>query len=191
MADRIAVENADQIVDEMKRKARRRLVGAIVLALAAAIILPMLLEKEPRPLGDDVSVKIPPVDESKFVNRLTGKSGEAKALPKATEKSDTKAPAKPEARSDSATPSNASSAAPATESAAAKKSVADAEQRVLAPVATAATTDAGAGLDRATEARREAGSADTPTETKVASIDQNPLSPRQRQHRVLPQELHR
>ena len=84
MADRI-VENADQIVDEMKRKARRRLVGAIVLALAAAILLPMLLESEPRPLGDDVSVKIPPVDEGKFVNRLTGKSATPKRLPKADE----------------------------------------------------------------------------------------------------------
>jgi len=176
MADRI-VENADQIVDEMKRKARRRLVGAIVLALAAAIILPMLLEKEPRPLGDDVSVKIPPVDESKFVNRLTGKSGEAKALPKATEKSDTKAPAKPEARSDSATPSNASSAAPATESAAAKKSVADAEQRVLAPVATAATADAGAASIAQPKPDAKPAAPDTPTETKVASIDQKPAEP--------------
>ena len=73
MADRIA-DDADLAVDELKRKARRRLVGAIVLALAAAIILPMLLEKEPRPLGDDVSVQIPPVDEGKFVNRLTGQS---------------------------------------------------------------------------------------------------------------------
>ena len=76
MADRIA-DNPDLLVDEMKRKARRRLVGAIVLALAAAVILPLLLEKEPRPLGDDVSVQIPPVDEGKFVNRLTGKSGDA------------------------------------------------------------------------------------------------------------------
>src|SRR5262250_2060856 len=100
MADRI-VENADQIVDEMKRKARRRLVGAIVLALAAAILLPMLLEKEPRPLGDDVSVKIPPVDEGRFINKLTGKSGESRALPKAEEKPDAKAaPAKSEPRSE-------------------------------------------------------------------------------------------
>jgi DedD protein len=59
MAERIA-DNAEQIVDEMKRKARRRLVGAVVLALGAAIVLPLLLEKEPRPLGDDVSVQIPP-----------------------------------------------------------------------------------------------------------------------------------
>ena len=95
MADRNA-GNADLVVDEMKRKARRRLVGAIVLALAAAIILPLLLEKEPRPLGDDVSVQIPPIDEGQFVNRLTGKGGNAKPLPKADFKSDPKAPsAKP------------------------------------------------------------------------------------------------
>jgi len=74
MAERIA-DNPELLVDDMKRKARRRLVGAIVLALAAAIILPMLLEKEPRPLGDDVSVQIPPVDSGKFVNRLTGHQG--------------------------------------------------------------------------------------------------------------------
>ena len=87
MAERIA-DNAELLVDEMKRKARRRLVGAIVLALAAAIVLPLLLEKEPRPLGDDVSVQIPPVDEGKFVNRLTGKTGDAKALPKTGEQTD-------------------------------------------------------------------------------------------------------
>ena len=82
MAERIA-DNPELIVDEMKRKARRRLVGAIVLALAAAIVVPMLLEKEPRPLGDDVSVQIPPVDEGRFVNRLTGKADDRKPLPKA------------------------------------------------------------------------------------------------------------
>ncbi len=30
----------------------------------------MLLESEPRPLGEDVAVRIPPVDDGKFVNRL-------------------------------------------------------------------------------------------------------------------------
>jgi len=136
MADRI-VENADQIVDEMKRKARRRLVGAIVLALAAAIILPMLLEKEPRPLGDDVSVKIPPVDEGKFINRLTGKSGDTKALPKIDEKVEPKSSTpKGEPRSDAGAATGAASAA---ESTPAKKSVAEAEQRVLAPPAKTST----------------------------------------------------
>jgi len=64
-------EPADINVDELRRRARRRLVGAVVLALGVAVVVPMLLETEQKPLGDDVSVKIPPVDDSKFVNRLS------------------------------------------------------------------------------------------------------------------------
>ena len=84
---------SDPAVDELKRRARRRLVGAVVLALAAAVILPLLLESDPKPLGDDVSIQIPPIDSGKFVNPLSSvpaktsdaKSGdgkrERKALP--------------------------------------------------------------------------------------------------------------
>jgi DedD protein len=69
----------DLAVDELKRRARRRLVGAIVLALAAAVSLPLLLESEPKPLGDEVSIQIPPVDNSKFVNPLSpGKVSESR-----------------------------------------------------------------------------------------------------------------
>ena len=64
-------ESADINVDELRRRARRRLVGAVVLALGVAVVVPMLLETEQKPLGDDVSVKIPPIDDSKFVNRLS------------------------------------------------------------------------------------------------------------------------
>lgn len=94
MAER-KTDSAEHIVDEMKRKARRRLVGAVVLALGAIIVLPLLLEKEPRRLGDDVSVQIPPVDEGKFINRLTGKAAE-KALPKVESKVIAAAPSAPE-----------------------------------------------------------------------------------------------
>ncbi len=70
-------EPADINVDELRRRARRRLVGAVVLALAVAVIVPMLLESQPKPLGDDVSVKIPPVDNGKFVNQLSGSAADA------------------------------------------------------------------------------------------------------------------
>ena len=82
MAERLA-RGGELAVEELKRKARRRLVGAIVLALTAAIIVPMLLEDEPRPLGDDVAVQIPARDESKFVSRLSGAPPDAKAPPAA------------------------------------------------------------------------------------------------------------
>jgi DedD protein len=75
-------EAADPAVEELKRRARRRLVGAIVLALAAAVILPLLLESDPKPLGDDVTIQIPPIDSGKFITPLSpGKGGDGKAAP--------------------------------------------------------------------------------------------------------------
>ncbi|QYF92198.1 SPOR domain-containing protein [Massilia sp. PAMC28688] len=49
---------ADPVLPEKKR-ARRRLVGAIALALAVAIGLPMVLDSEPRPLATDIDIRIP------------------------------------------------------------------------------------------------------------------------------------
>ena len=100
-------EIADPAVDELKRRARRRLVGAVVLALAAAVLLPMLLESDPKPLGNDVSIQIPPIDQGKFVTPLSpDKSVESKAA--------------------ATSAAGAGSAAPAPE-----RTLATAEQRVL------------------------------------------------------------
>jgi len=82
----------DANLDDLRRRARRRLVGAIVLALAVAVFVPMLLESDPKPLGEDVSVKIPPVDEGKFVNRLNEKS-KTEAPPRTVAKAEAKAEA--------------------------------------------------------------------------------------------------
>ncbi len=48
----------DPVLPEKKR-ARRRLVGAIALAMAAAIGIPMLLDSEPKPLNGDIAIQIP------------------------------------------------------------------------------------------------------------------------------------
>lgn len=42
-----------------KQRARRRLIGAIALVLAAVIILPMVLDSHPRPLAQDIAVDLP------------------------------------------------------------------------------------------------------------------------------------
>jgi DedD protein len=146
MADRTA-DSAELAVDELKRKARRRLVGAIVLALAAAIVLPLLLEKEPKPLGDEVSVQIPPVDEGRFVNRLTGRSGDSKSSLKADVTTDAATASSSRAAAterEGAVPATAPTpvattatsgnpAVASSEVAPPKKSLAEAEQRVLSP----------------------------------------------------------
>lgn len=48
--------------DDLKRRARRRLIGAVALTLAAVIVLPLLLEDEPPPAGQ-LEVHMPPVVE--------------------------------------------------------------------------------------------------------------------------------
>jgi DedD protein len=179
MADRIA-DNADHLLDETKRKARRRLVGAIVLALAAAVILPMLLEQEPRPLGDDVSVRIPPVDESKFINKLTGRSGDTKPLPKAEDKA---AVAKTEPKSEStanpaAPPAPVSATPAASDASVAKKALAEESRPITsapAPAASATTNAKSAPKEVIAETRPA-----TPVETKPAAEESKaaPVEPK-------------
>lgn len=59
MADNEAV--ADDSL-ELKKRARRRLVGAIALALLAIVVLPMVMDSEPRPASQDVQIRIPSQD---------------------------------------------------------------------------------------------------------------------------------
>jgi DedD protein len=55
-----------QDVETLKRRGRRRLVGAVALVLAAVIVLPMVFDPEPRSTGSAVNVRIPGEDEKPF-----------------------------------------------------------------------------------------------------------------------------
>jgi DedD protein len=55
---------------QLKRRARRRLVGAVALVTFAVIILPLVLDKEPGPAGPPLSVQIPGQDSSGFSSRI-------------------------------------------------------------------------------------------------------------------------
>lgn len=43
----------------LRRRARRRLVGAVAIALTAILVVPMLFDPDPKPLGSDVDIRIP------------------------------------------------------------------------------------------------------------------------------------
>ena len=55
-----------QDVEALKRRGRRRLVGAVALVLGAVIVLPMVFDPEPRPTASSVSVRIPGEGETSF-----------------------------------------------------------------------------------------------------------------------------
>lgn len=46
---------------QLKKRARRRLVGAVALVLFVIVFLPMMLDNEPRQMSEDVSISIPPL----------------------------------------------------------------------------------------------------------------------------------
>jgi DedD protein len=64
---------------QLKKRARRRLVGAVVLVTAVAVILPMVLDSEPRPVTQNVDIQIPSPDSGEF----KPKAGTSAAAPRA------------------------------------------------------------------------------------------------------------
>ena len=55
----------------LRRKARRRLIGAVALTLAVVVILPMVLDSAPKTTGKDIDLSIPAPDKvGEFVPRV-------------------------------------------------------------------------------------------------------------------------
>ena len=73
---------------QLKLRARRRLIGAIVLVTAMVVVLPMVLDTEPGPVSQDITVQIPSTDAGAFTTKV--------APPPAPKIAETKA-AKPQA----------------------------------------------------------------------------------------------
>jgi len=75
---------------QLKRRARRRLIGAIVLVTVMVVVLPMVLDTEPGPVSQDITVRIPSPDSGAFTTKVAPppapKVAETKAArPKAEE----------------------------------------------------------------------------------------------------------
>ena len=61
-------------IDSLKRRGRRRLVGAVALVLAAVIVLPMVFDPAPKSSAPPVSVRIPGEDDTPFKPKLPVKA---------------------------------------------------------------------------------------------------------------------
>lgn len=113
-----------------KKRARRRLVGALVLGLAAAIVLPLVLDSEPRQTIPDVQVEIPPRDTPlpPKADEAAARGNEVAVVPPVEPVSPAPAPEKPAAAAPAEPPKAAAIAptaptAPAATAATAPKAV--------------------------------------------------------------------
>jgi len=92
---------------QLKKRARRRLVGAIVLVTAVAVVLPMILDSEPKPASQNITIQIPSPDAGVLsVKPAPLKHAEKTATPAAPAtaetpppKAETKTAPKPESES--------------------------------------------------------------------------------------------
>lgn len=113
---------------DLKKRARRRLVGASALALLAAVVLPMVMDHEPRPVNQDIQVRIPSQEgNAGFASKILPAkpaatplppvaAAEAKPEPKPESKPEPKpeaAPAKPAEKPTDAKPAEKAAAKPA------------------------------------------------------------------------------
>lgn len=55
---------------QLKKRARRRLIGAIVLVCVVAVVLPMVLDSEPKRTSQEISIQIPSPDSKGFVSKV-------------------------------------------------------------------------------------------------------------------------
>lgn len=89
---------------QLKKRARRRLVGAVVLVTTVAVVLPMILDSEPKPATQSINIQIPPPDSgvlnAKPVPLKTQEAPVTKPEPRAEPKPEAGAPPKAEPRTE-------------------------------------------------------------------------------------------
>ena len=69
---------------QLKKRARRRLVGAIVLVTAVAVVLPMILDSEPKPATQNINIQIPSPDAGVVSTKPAPLKPAETAMPAAT-----------------------------------------------------------------------------------------------------------
>lgn len=97
MAEHETTPDADL---QLKKRARRRLVGATALALLAVIVLPMVMDREPRPATPDIQVRIPSQDSTGLAAKVLSGRPAATPMPAPDPRAEPAPEAKPQAKPD-------------------------------------------------------------------------------------------
>jgi DedD protein len=66
---------------QLRKRARRRLVGAVALVLLIVVFLPMILDSEPKPLNQDIAINIPPIPKAESTPQIPAPVAAGPATP--------------------------------------------------------------------------------------------------------------
>lgn len=143
---------------QLKRRARRRLIGAIVLVTAIVVVLPMVLDSEPRPAGQEVSVQIPSPDSGIFTSKVVPlpPAPDSRTASKAPEARPAAKPPMEEKKTAAASPPAASGAPASAKETPKKAPVPKAEPEAVTPAKLAAATPTKPATKTAKPARKPA-----------------------------------
>ncbi len=131
---------------QLKKRARRRLVGAIVLVTVVAVVLPMILDSEPQPVNQNINIQIPSPDAGVLSAKpaplkpadkpavVVAPAATEAVLPKAEPKTAVKPGIKPELKVEPKAPA-AAPAKPVTKSPAVAKTTDQAQEKTKTPTA--------------------------------------------------------
>jgi dihydrofolate synthase/folylpolyglutamate synthase len=142
---------------QLKKRARRRLIGAIAFAGLVAVVLPMIMDEEPKQQVQDVDVRIPGQDDAPFAPKLEPAGDGAEHAPPAeatfspVEVGECP-PEKPAVEPEAEKPTVKPAEKPAPKPEAAKSAARPAEKPLVKPAEKPATKPAG----KQTEAQRAA-----------------------------------
>lgn len=167
-------------VEVMRKRARHRLIGAVVLVLAGVIGFPLLVDKQPRPIAVDIPIEIP--DKAKVKPLVATPAPQAQpaasappaVAPVAALKPEVKAESKSEPKAEpkvEAKPAEKAADKPAEKPA--EKPVAKAPEKAAEKAADKAPADSGAkaqALLEGKEAPKEQAKAE-PAKTAAAADD--------------------
>ena len=151
----------------LRKRARRRLIGAIALTTLVVVTLPMVLDSEPRPIGDDIAVQIPSPNSGPYAPK--GQAEAPRAAVPATASGTVGSPP-PEPAPADRPPAAAAAAAPAPVRPVAPASATPADQKIEVAGALRSPSDAGAAAAAAAADARNAAEAAAAARASAARV---------------------
>ena len=170
---------------QLKRRARRRLIGAIALMCFVVIILPLLLDKEPGPAGPPLDVQIPKQDQGGISARIGPSAVQAPALTESAPVPEEKIETAPAPKAGASDDAPASKAAPSAPKSAGPVAKAESSVAKAAPAKAEATKTEAAKKETAkTEPAKTESAKPEPAAGKAAEDDASPTVNKAEQERA-------